>query len=139
MGCGDVCLLNDEGFRAIEGSSRPPLINLTVPAGGFTDDPLRPGVTPVRAIHFTELRARIDSLREAAGLGRFRWTDPALRAGATPVRLVHLLELREALGAAYTAAGRAGPRWTDAAPTAGTTPIRAAHLTELRAAVVALE
>ena len=108
-------------------------------AGGFTDDPLRPGVTPVRAIHFTELRARIDSLREAAGLGRFRWTDPALRAGATPVRLVHLLELREALGAAYTAAGRAEPRWTDAAPVAGSTPIRAAHLTELRAAVVALE
>ena len=108
-------------------------------AGGFTDDPLRPGVTPVRAVHFTELRARIDALREAAGLGRFRWTDPALRAGATPVRLVHLLELREALGAAYTAAGRAAPRWTDAAPTAGTTPIRAAHLTELRAAVVALE
>ena len=108
-------------------------------AGGFTDDPLRPGVTPVRAIHFTELRARIDSLREAAGLGRFRWTDPVLRAGVTPVRLVHLTELREALGAAYTAAGRAGPRWTDAAPTAGTTPIRAAHLTELRAAVVALE
>ena len=108
-------------------------------AGGFTDDPLRPGVTPVRAIHFTELRARIDSLREAAGLGRFSWTDPALRAGVTPVRLVHLTELREALGAAYTAAARAAPRWTDAAPVAGSTPIRAAHLTELRAAVVALE
>ena len=108
-------------------------------AGGFTDDPLRPGVTPVRAIHFTELRARIDSLREAAGLGRFSWTDPALRAGATPVRLVHLTELRSALAAAYAAAGRAEPRWTDAAPTAGTTPIRAVHLMELRAAVVALE
>ena len=105
----------------------------------FTDDPILAGVTPVRAVHFTELRARIDSLREAAGLGRFRWTDPVLRAGVTPVRLVHLLELREALGAAYTAAGRAAPRWTDAAPAAGTTPIRAAHLTELRAAVVALE
>ena len=108
-------------------------------AGGFTDDPLRPGVTPVRAIHFTELRARIDALRVAAGLGRFRWTDPALRAGATPVRLVHLTELRSALAAAYTAAGRPVPRWTDAAPTAGTTPIRAVHLTELRDAVVALE
>ena len=108
-------------------------------AAGFTDDPLRPGVTPVRAVHFTELRARIDALREAAGLGRFRWTDPALRAGATPVRLVHLTELRSALAAAYTAAGRSVPRWTDAAPTAGTTPIRAVHLTELRAAVVALE
>ena len=108
-------------------------------AGGFTDDPIRPGVTPVRAVHFTELRARIDALREAAGLGRFRWTDPALRAGATPVRLVHLTELRSALAAAYTAAGRSVPRWTDAAPTAGTTPIRAVHLTELRTAVVALE
>ena len=105
----------------------------------FTDDPIVPGVTPVRAVHFTELRARIYALREEAGLGRFRWTDPVLRAGVTPVRLVHLLELREALGAAYTAAGLAAPRWTDAAPVAGSTPIRAAHLTELRAAVAALE
>ena len=30
MGCGDGCLLSDEGYRAIERSSRPPLINLTV-------------------------------------------------------------------------------------------------------------
>ena len=108
-------------------------------AGGFTDNPIRPGVTPVRAIHFTELRARIDSLREAAGLGRFRWTDPALRAGATPVRLVHLMELRSALAAAYAAAGRSVPPWTDPAPVARTTSIRAVHLMELRAAVVALE
>ena len=105
----------------------------------FTDDPLRPGVTPVRAVHFMELRARIDLLREAAGLGRQRWTDPVLRAGVTPVRLVHLTELRSALEAAYRAAGRPVPRWTDAAPARGRTPIRAAHLTELRNAVVALE
>ena len=38
MGCGDVCLLNDEGSRAIEGSSRPPLINLTVPPQGLGVD-----------------------------------------------------------------------------------------------------
>ena len=54
--------------------------------GGFTDDPIVAGVTPVRAVHFTELRAHIDALREEAGLGRFRWTDPVLRAGVTPVR-----------------------------------------------------
>jgi len=109
---------------------------VTVP---FTDDPIVPGVTPVRAVHFTELRTRIDGLRMAVGLGRLAWTDPVLTAGATPVRLVHLLELRSALAAAYRAAGRAAPLWTDAAPVGGTTPVRAAHLMELRAAVRALE
>ncbi len=105
----------------------------------FTDDPLRPGATPVRAVHFTELRQRIDVLRREAGLAGYRWTDPVLHAGVTVVRLVHLLELRAAVSAAYGAAGRAAPRWTDAAPTVGSLPIRAAHLTELRAAVRALE
>ena len=105
----------------------------------FTDDPIRPGVTPVRAVHFTELRARIDVLRREAGLARFRWTDPELRAGVTPVRLAHLLELRTALAAAYAAAGRAESHWTDAAPVPGVTPIRLVHLMELRDAVIALE
>ena len=107
--------------------------------GTFTDDPVRPGATPVRVIHFAELRARIDALRRRASLAPFAWTDPVLAPGVTPVRLAHLLELREALAAAYAAAGRRAPRWTDAAPMAGTTPIRAAHLMELRAAVLALE
>ena len=105
----------------------------------FTDDPIVPGLTPVRAVHFTELRTRIDGLRTAAGLGRFAWTDPVLTPGVTRVRLVHLLQMRSALAAAYTAAGRPAPRWADAAPVGGTTPIRAAHLMELRAAVLALE
>ena len=105
----------------------------------FTDDPLVAGLTPVRAVHFTELRTRIDILRAAVGLGRFPWTGAVLSPGVTRVRLVHLRELRSALSAAYAAAGRPAPSWTDAAPTAGTTPIRAAHLMELRAAVLALE
>ena len=111
----------------------------TTGTGRFTDDPLRPGVTPVRAVHFAELRERIDALREAAGLGRFRWTDPVLRAGVTPFRVVHLVELRSALAAAYGAAGRPVPRWTDPSPVARTTPVRAVHVMELRAGVVALE
>lgn len=105
----------------------------------FTDDPIVPGETPIRAVHVTELRTRIDGLRAAAGLGRFAWTDPVVRAGATRVRLVHLTELRSALAEAYAAAGRPAPRWTDASPSEGTTPIRAVHVTELRAAVVAVE
>ena len=34
----------------------------------FTDHPIRSGVTLVKAVHFTELRARIDVLRRAIGL-----------------------------------------------------------------------
>ena len=109
------------------------------PAGTrrFTDDPIVPGVTPVRAVHFTELRVRIDVLRQEAGLAPFDWTDAALLAEVTPVRFVHLAELRSALAEAYAAAGRAAPQWTDASATA--TRIRAAHVTELRAAVLGLE
>ena len=105
----------------------------------FTDDPILPGVTPIKAVHFMELRQRIDLLRVGAGLPGFAWTDPVLTAGVTPVRLPHLLELRRALSAAYRASGRAGPVFTDAVPRSGTTVIRAVHLSELRAAVVALE
>ena len=76
---------------------------------------------PVRAVHFTELRARIDGLRRRSGLAAYRWTDPALGAGVTPVRLAHLLDLRAALAEAYASAGRAVPRWSDAAPVAGAT------------------
>ena len=119
-------------------SSATQSFTVTVPPP-FTDHPLVPGQTPVRAVHFTELRTRIDALRRASGLAAYAWTDPVLTAGTTPVRLAHLLELRAALSEAYVAAGRRAPRWTDAAPVAGTTPIRAAHLMELRAAVVGLE
>ena len=111
-------------------------VTVTAP---FTDDPLRPGETPIKAVHFRELRTRIDALRVAAGLARFPWTDAALTAGVTRVRLVHLLELRRALSAAYAASGRAAPDWIDPAPASGATPIKAAHLTELRSAVKELE
>ena len=111
---------------------------ITVPRT-FTDPVITPGVTPVRAVHFTELRTRIDGARASVGLGPYAWTDPVLTAGSTRVRLVHVLEMRWALAPVFAAKGRRPPFWTDAAPTAGSTPIRAAHLMELRAAVVALE
>ena len=112
-----VTAADPAGLRATQAFT----VTVVLPAP-FTDDPLVPGVTPIRAVHFTELRTRIDAVRAAAGLGRFAWTDPVLRAGVTRVRLVHLLQMRSALAAAYRAAGRPAPRWADAAPTRGTTP-----------------
>ena len=105
----------------------------------FTDQPIERGVTPVRAIHFLELRARIDALRAGAGLPAYPWTDAALTPGVTPIEGVHLAELRAALSKLHTAAGRPAPPYTDAAITTGATAIRAMHLMELRAAVAALE
>ena len=105
----------------------------------FTDHPLRPGVTPVRAVHLLELRVRADRVRERLGLSPFRWTDPVLTRGATSVRRVHLTELRIALEQAYAASGRLAPPYTDPAVRAGATVIAAAHVMELRAAVAALE
>ena len=113
-------------------------VSVTAPST-FTDHPIRPGTTPIRAVHFRELRERIAALRTRWSLPAVAWTDPILTAGVTPVRLAHLLELRSALAEAYAWAGQAAPRWSDTAPAAGTTPIRAAHLMELRAAVVELE
>ena len=117
------------GDTAARGPARP----------AFTDDPLVPGVTPVRAAHLLELRARIDALRLRAGLSAFGWTDAKVVPGVTPARALHLLELRSALGEAYAAAARAAPGYTDAAVTPGATAMRALQLQELRAAVTALE
>ena len=105
--------------------------------GGFTDDPIVPGVTPLKALHFTELRMRIDDLRVRHGLGRFRWTDPTLRAGITLVRGVHMSELRSALDQVYDAVGLRGG-FSTGAVLAGW-EIHTWHINELRRWVEALE
>ena len=108
-------------------------------ATAFTDHPVETGTTPVKAIHFREIRGRIADLRAGAGLPPVQWTDSTLTPGVTPVRRIHLTELRAALDAVYDAEGRSRPSYTDAAVTAGATAIRAVHLVELRAAIAALD
>lgn len=106
-------------------------------AASFTDETLT-GVL-MKAVHITELRSRIDTIRSARGLSAFTWTDPTLTVGSTTARAVHISELRTALNAAYSAAGLTLPTYTDPTLTVGSTVIKAAHMTELRSAVVALE
>ena len=102
-------------------------------------DLIRPGATPVKAIHFVELRTRIAALRAREGLSPVQWTDPTLTPGLTPVKRVHLTELRAALGAVHDAVGRPRPHYTDIVLTAGASVAKAAHITELREAVDILE
>ena len=101
-------------------------------------DPLAVQTTPDRVVHIMELRAAIDSVRVARGLGTFGWTDPTLTPGSTPVKALHVTELRTALNQAYQAAGRAVPTYTDPSVVAGAVVIKALHLSELRAAARAL-
>ena len=102
----------------------------------WTDDPLRPGVTVVKAFHVTELRTRINTLRIACGLVAFAFTNASL--GGVAVQAVHITEMRMALDAAYAACGVTPSMYTDPALIAGS-PIKAAHFAELRNGVMALE
>jgi len=105
----------------------------------FADPTLTPLTSIVRAVHFTELRGAIDTLRARQGLMAFGWSDPSLTAGATTIKQIHLAELRSAVSAVYAARGLSAPAWTDATITPAATVVRVVHITELRAAVLALQ
>ena len=103
----------------------------------FTDPALAGGII-IKAVHFTELREAINTLRSRLGLTAFDWADPTLTGRSTPVKAVHQTELRAALTSASQAAGRGTPSFAEAI-VARQTLIKASHLAELRAAVRALE
>ena len=102
----------------------------------FTDDPLVVGVTPIRAIHVTELRARIDAARGRYGLGAFTYSDSI--AAGTSIRASHIVEMRTALAQAYANVPMTAPTYTDPSLAAGM-PIKAIHITELRLALQTIE
>ncbi|MEE8160520.1 MAG: beta-propeller fold lactonase family protein [Acidobacteriota bacterium] len=105
----------------------------------FTDDPLTSQVTLIKAVHITELRDAINTLRSNKGLGAFSFTDPTLTAGVTPVRAVHLTDLRTALNGVYDALGQTQPTYTDQTITSGSTVVKKTHIDEIRSAVKAVE
>ena len=104
----------------------------------FTDNTLTAGVTPLKAVHVTELRTRIDQQRARVGLSGFAWTDPTLTGGATAIKAVHILEMRAAIVDLYARFNLTAPTFTDPSLTAGTA-IKRVHIQELRDALVVIE
>jgi hypothetical protein len=100
----------------------------TVP---FTNDPLVPGATTVKALHITELRTAINAMRAAAGLPAATWSSDPTHAF---IRATDLTELRVALAAARSALG-APVAFTDPTLTPRATTIRGIHFQEIRDAV----
>ena len=106
----------------------------------YTDDPLTSQVTPVKAVHITELREAINTLRSNNGLSAFSFTDPTLTAGVTTAKGIHITELRTALTEAAAALGKPAPNFpTDPTIEPGQTIIKKAHISEIRSAVRAVE
>lgn len=101
----------------------------------FTDDPLQPGVTAVRAVHLRELQGHIDTLRAEYGLAGFAWSDAPTTTGVTPIRAAHVNELRTALASVYMAAGRPAPDYTRSTVAGGVSSVAAVDISELRAAI----
>jgi hypothetical protein len=99
----------------------------------FTDDPIVPGTTPIRAVHITQLREAVNAMRAAAGLTAASFSDGTLTS--VPARTIHIEELRAALIEARGTLGLPAVSFTDPVLTAGSTVIKATHVEQLRAAV----
>ena len=108
---------------------------ITVMVVAWTDDPLVGGTTQVKAIHFTEMRNRVNVLRASRMLSTFVFTDPTLTAQTTVVSATHLNQVREALAGVYTKDGVTLPTYTNTIATGST--ILALDIKETRDAVVA--
>jgi len=108
---------------------------LAAPSFTFTDDPLTSQVTSVKAVHITELRQAINSLRSRNGLSPSNFTDSTLTPGVTPIRPVHITEMRTALNGVFAALGQTPPTYTDPTILAGQMVVKRAHISEIRNAV----
>jgi len=95
----------------------------------FTDDPLVVQGTKVKAVHLTELRNAVNSVRAAAGLGAATFTDPS--PSGVKIKAVHVQELRNALDPARVNLGLPAISYTNTL-SAGVTKVRAIDFTEIR-------
>lgn len=103
----------------------------------FTDPVLTSGATSIKAVHFTELRARINALRQAHSVSPVSYPyTHTITATTGLVYAVDLTEMRTALAQVYAVVGGSPSYSTN--PTVGTT-IRAADIADLRTAVTNIE
>jgi hypothetical protein len=95
----------------------------------FTDDPLVPGTTVVKAVHVTEMRTAVNAVRALANLAAATWTD--LSPAGASLKAVHITELRTALDAARSLLVLPPLAYTHAL-SAGTSPVAATDFSEIR-------
>jgi hypothetical protein len=97
----------------------------------FDDDPAAAGVTPIRAVHLTQLQAAVNAVRVAAGLSP---TTFAAALAGQPVLATHIDSLRTALAPARTNLGLPAVTYTRAVVSG--ILMRAYDINETRAGVL---
>ncbi|MBI4698071.1 MAG: hypothetical protein HY758_03970 [Nitrospirae bacterium] len=97
----------------------------------WTDNTITQYSTVIKAIHITELRGAVNSLRKRKGFQPYTWADADPILLNNPVKAVHINELRTAIDQAIGA-----QTWTDKPIQPGITIIKAAHLQQLRSVVI---
>lgn len=95
----------------------------------FSDDPIVPGMTTVRASHVLELRTAVNAVRSAAGLPPATFSGEV--AAGEAIMKIHITELRTYLEEARAALLLPSGGYSSLLPGSF---IRAAHVQELRAA-----
>ncbi len=125
------------GNDADWGTRIPRLGAFNPPPSGdpFTDDPLVAGTTEIKAVHFTELRDRIDVQLVRFALPAHSYTN-VVSAGAT-IQALDVTEMYTAANLALVAAGQSAITVPTITP--GTTIAIVPHIENLRAAVLTLE
>jgi len=93
----------------------------------FSDDPILAGTTHVQAIHISEARTAVNSVRAACGLGAFPFTDPSVTG---KIKGVHIQDLRTALNEALAIILGTPKSFTN--PATVNSLIRGLDLTEVR-------
>ena len=102
----------------------------------WTDPTLSPS-SPIRAVHFTELRSQVNNQRFLCGLGAYSFTD-SIVSKTTPIRKLHLDEIKESIEQISTngSVSRTPPAMPSIGViSAGSTVISLNHISDLRGAL----
>ena len=118
------------------GSALSDTDTVAVTVTSFTDDPLVAGTAVVRAVHITEMRSRIDSVRVRNRLGNYPWAR-TITPGTVTILAADIMELRTALDQAYDQIPQA--HFGYARTIVSGLTIEARDITDIRAALLAIE